>query len=155
MEENMVSTAQNVILRESGLEEVKIVDAEASDGGSIYTLGREYMKPVKEFVEGSKAEANGVVFMCPKLNKKQAAFLASQAYMLIEKGTFEAGEDGDASDDFEWDDYFSTDDEDAEEDGEMPKNPQRDLLVIEYAALFEKSKDSSNELAIMQRQQFF
>ncbi len=155
MKEKMVSTAQNVILRESGLEEVKIVDAEASDGGAVYTLGREYMKPVREFVEGNKAEGNGVVFMCPKQNKKQAAFLASQAYMLMEKGGTLAEEDLDETDDFEWDDYFSTDDGDEEEDGEMPKNPQRDLLVIEYAALFEKAKDSGNEMVIMQKQQLF
>lgn len=146
MEKSKVSTAQMISFTESELEEVKIVRADTSNHGSSLTLNREYMKPVRDYIESREAERNGIVFICPGLSKIQAEFLSAQAYMVIEG--VEANEEEDSTeDDIELDDFFETFGDDITVDS------NRDLLVIEYGELFERADNPNEEMVNMQKHQ--
>lgn len=156
MEKNRVSTAQMVCFTESELEEVKVVRADTSDQGSVLTLNRDYMKPVREYMESREAGRNGIIFMCPGLNKTQAAFLSAQAYMVIENADAQAEdsfEEMDSlEDDTELEDFFRDIGAD-DEDENIPADAKRDLLVIEYGAMFEQADNPNGDMVNMQKQQ--
>lgn len=152
---NIIDTAQQVKFKDSALEEVRIALAGDSDGAAR-TLSRDYMKPVREYIDSSKAGQDGLVFLCPKQNKQQAAFLAAQAYLVM--GNTMEGSDEDLMDSVDEEDFLYDvyeDNWDDDNDADVPVDVEHDLLVIDYAALFEAEEHPGGEMIQMQKLQAF